>query len=102
MRHGRDDFEIVGAVMASALIELSEYVAPENAEKYFNMGEKQLKTLASDSYLAEEGSNKGFILKNSVGNYPRQNEVDKPLTYADYYFLEGLLRYKTTKEKGEG
>ena len=45
-------------------------------------------------YAAEPGTNCDFILKHSVGNKPKKKEVDVPLTYADYYYVEALLRYK--------
>ena len=84
-----------GAIMASAFVELSTFTEDANAGKsYLSMAEKQLRTLASPDYLAEPGSNCNFILKHSVGNFPEKSEVDVPLSYADYYFLEGLLRYK--------
>ena len=51
-------------------------------------------TLASDKYLAEEGEQYGFLLRHSTGNKNRNSEVDVPLTYADYYFLEALLRWQ--------
>ena len=84
-----------GAIMASAFVELSTFTEDANAGKsYLSMAEKQLRTLASPDYLAEPGPNCNFILKHSVGNFPEKSEVDVPLSYADYYFLEGLLRYK--------
>jgi rhamnogalacturonyl hydrolase YesR len=83
-----------GAVMASALIELSQYVDPTAAAKYLGVAETQLRTLASPEYMANLGKNGNFILKHSVGSLPGKSEVDVPLTYADYYFIEGLLRYK--------
>ena len=83
------------AVMASAFVELSRYIqGVETKDKYLTMAEKQLRSLASDKYLAKPGTNGNFILKHSVGAYPDHSEVDVPLTYADYYFLEALLRYK--------
>ena len=83
------------AIMASAFIELSRYIPGTDAkESYLAMAEKQLRTLASKEYLAEPGTNECFILKHSVGALPDKSEVDVPLTYADYYFLEALLRYK--------
>ena len=54
------------------------------------MAERILRTLASPEYLAEPRTNGGFLLKHSVGNLPGGTEVDVPLTYADYYFLEAL------------
>ena len=84
------------AVMASALMELSAY-SPKGSE-YFKAGERQLRSLASDAYLAKPGTNSSFILKHATGNYLRNSELDGALSYADYYFLEGLLRYLKLSE----
>lgn len=87
------------AIMASAFIELSDYSSDAEAkEAYLAMAEKQLRTLASKEYLAEPGTNGNFILKHCVGALPDGSEVDVPLTYADYYFLEALLRYKNLQK----
>ena len=83
-----------GAVIASALIELSRYTKGRFSKKCLAVAETQLKTLTSPEYLAEPGTNCNFILKHSVGNKPKNREVDVPLTYADYYYVEALLRYK--------
>jgi len=87
------------AVMASALIELSGYVQPELGKKYLEIAETQLRSLASPVYLAKAGKNGNFILMHSVGSIPGKSEVDVPLTYADYYFIEALLRYKSLIKK---
>lgn len=81
-------------VMSSALIELSDYVDTELAKQYMNIVEIQVRTLASPEYTAELGSNGDFILMHSVGAFPFDSEVDVPLTYADYYYLETLIRLK--------
>ena len=82
-----------GAIMASAFIELSGYTADKQLSKaLMKMAEKQIRTLASDEYLAQPDRNGYFLLKQSVGSYPSDTEVNVPLTYADYYFLEALLR----------
>jgi unsaturated chondroitin disaccharide hydrolase len=86
-----------GAIMASALIELSTMTKGDLSQKYLSVAEKQLTSLASPEYLAEPGTNGFFVLKRSVGHLPGNSEVDVPLTYADYYFVEALLRYKTLK-----
>lgn len=86
-----------GAIMASALIELSTFTEGNMNKKFLSFAEKQLKTLASAEYLAKPGTNGFFILKNSVGHLPGNSEVDVPLTYTDYYFTEALLRYKKLK-----
>ena len=82
------------AVMASALIELSRFVDKDLSAKYLNVAEKQIRTLASPEYTATLGENGDFILKHGVGSLPHNSEVDVPLTYADYYYLEALIRYK--------
>lgn len=82
------------AIMASGLIELSTYVDEEKSARYLSAAETMLRTLASEEYLAEPGSHYGFLLKHSTGNKNTNSEVDVPLTYADYYFLEALLRWR--------
>ena len=81
------------AIMASGLIELSQYVDAQKAERYLATVEKMLRTLASEEYLCAEGEDYGFLLKHSTGNKNTDSEVDVPLTYADYYFLEALIRW---------
>lgn len=82
------------AIMASAFIELSTLTRnPEYSATYLDMARKQLLTLGSDKYLAHPGGNAGFLLKHCVGNMPEKSEIDVPLSYADYYFLEALVRY---------
>jgi hypothetical protein len=82
------------AIMASALIELSGFLAPEKKDQYLSIAEKQIRSLASPEYMAKKGENADFILMHSVGSLPGKSEVDVPLSYADYYFIEALLRYR--------
>lgn len=79
------------AVMASALYELSAYT--KTGEEYRRTADTIVENLAA-KYTSPEGGNKGFILLHSTGSKPANSEVDVPLTYADYYFLEALLRKK--------
>ena len=44
--------------------------------------------------MAKNGENGHFLLLHSVGSIPHGNEVDVPLNYADYYYIEALLRLK--------
>lgn len=81
-------------IMASALLELSEYVDKNLSVKYFRTAETILKNLSTEQYKAAAGTNGGFLLKHSVGHFPAQTEIDVPLTYADYYFVEAMMRYK--------
>jgi lysophospholipase L1-like esterase len=89
------------AIMASALIELSENVEPGFGRQCFQLARQQLLSLSSPSYLAKLGENGGFLLRHCVGNMPKNSEVDVPLNYADYYFLEGLFRYRNHMEQGK-
>ncbi len=86
------------AVMASALIELSIYVKKAKAKKYMKVAEEILKSLSTSTYKATLNTNGGFLLKHSVGHNPKA-EVDVPLTYADYYFVEAMIRYKNVMTK---
>lgn len=86
------------AIMASALVELSDYL-PARKDEFLAVARKQIMTLASPEYLAEPGTNGHFLLKHSVGNVNANSEVDVPLTYADYYFLEALMRFEKKNKK---
>lgn len=81
------------AVVASALLELQKYSA-RNKKFYLKSAEHMLLSLSGSPYKAEQGSNNNFILKHSMGSKTLNKEVDRPLIYADYYYLEALLRYK--------
>jgi uncharacterized protein YyaL (SSP411 family) len=84
------------AITAAALLELSDYVASDTglAKWYLDTARRQLESLSSPAYRAAVGENCGFILMHSTGHLPKNSEVDVPLNYADYYFLEALLRYR--------
>lgn len=85
------------AVIASALLELSSF--SREKESYLQKAHKILSNL-SQHHVSKEGENKGFILLHSTGSKPSNTEVDKPLSYADYYFLEALLRVKQMDSQG--
>lgn len=80
------------SVTASALLELSSYVKDDKKKIYTETALQILTSLSSPEYRAEEGKNGNFILKHSTGAIPHGSEVDVPLIYADYYFLEALLQ----------
>ncbi|WP_286841528.1 MULTISPECIES: glycoside hydrolase family 88 protein [Sphingobacterium] len=82
------------ALYASALLELSQYTKGSEAVNYFNKAEIILKNLSKAPYLAPYGQNGGYILRHSVGALPLNSEIDVPLTYADYYYVEALVRYQ--------
>ena len=88
-----------GAIICSALIELSGYVDEPRSGRYLAVAGKQLRSLASAQYTAGPGENGCFILMHSVGHLPGNSEVDVPLSYADYYYVEALTRYKKLPAK---
>lgn len=79
------------ALYASAFLELFEYTGDE---AYKTLAISILKSLSSKRYFSEYGMNQGFLLKHSVGNFPKDSEIDVPINYADYYYLEALLRLR--------
>ncbi len=85
------------AVTCSGLIELSSFLG-KDGKKYLNAAEKMLQSMSSPQYTSKAGENANFILDHYVGNMPVLEEVDKPSVYADYYYLEALLRYKRLLE----
>ncbi len=82
------------AITASALLELSQYVERVESTSYLTVAEQIIVTLSNSTYFAAPGTNGGFILQHGVGHKPAGTEVDVPLTYADYYFIEAMIRYK--------
>lgn len=83
-----------GAIMASALLELAQYSTSMERNKFKSVSETMIRSLASDAYRAKLGENGGFLLMHSTGAFPLNSEIDVPLVYADYYYLEALARYK--------
>jgi chondroitin AC lyase len=81
------------AITASALLELSTMLG-KDGEKYKQGAVNIIHSLSSPVYRAKEGANGNFILKHSVGSIPHGSEIDVPLVYADYYYLEALCRYR--------
>ena len=76
------------------MLELSTYSKGKKKEKYVKGAKEILRSLSSPVYRAKLGENGNFILKHSTGAIPQNSEIDVPLTYADYYFLEALYRYE--------
>jgi len=91
---GEERDSSAGSIMASALLELSQYVGAEDRARYRAFAVKQLLSLASPAYFSEGGEIGHFLLKHGVGHKPGRREIDTPLDYGDYYFLEALLRFR--------
>jgi unsaturated chondroitin disaccharide hydrolase len=80
------------AITASAILELSTFIEDKTlSETYKNSAVKMLESL-NRSYLSKE-KNSAFLL-HSTGHWPNGSEIDVSISYADYYFIEALLRYK--------
>lgn len=79
------------AIVCSALFELGQFAS---SQEYTDVAIKMLKSLGSSSYRAPLGKNANFIIMHCTGSYPHDSEIDVPLVYADYYFLEALTRYR--------
>lgn len=86
------------AIVSSALFDISE-ISADLRTKYFKAAELMVKNLSSNAYMAKAGTNGGFLLKHSVGNMPRGLEIDVPLNYADYYYMEALIKYQKILNK---
>lgn len=79
------------ALVASAFYELQAYVGAELGKQYIAYADKIVNSLI-DHYQAPVGSNQGFLLLHSTGNKPANSEIDVPINYADYFYMEALRR----------
>lgn len=82
------------AITCAALLELQQYVKRKTGRKYLAAAKNMLRTLSSPEYFASPGECSGFLLKHGVGNAPAKSDIDVPLIYADYYYVEALMRYR--------
>lgn len=86
------------AITSAALLELSKY-SRNNGGRYVDVAQEIIASLSSMEYSSYEGDNKYFILNHSVGSIPHGVEIDVPLVYADYYYLESLSRNSKLESK---
>lgn len=77
------------AITASALYELSTF--SKDSQKYREWADLILENLTK-SYLVSLNQMHGFLLMSSTGHKPAGTEINVPIVYADYYFLEALIR----------
>ena len=94
---GEERDSSAAAIIASGLLELQKYVPAEKSKVYREFAVKQLLSLASPAYFSEGGEIGHWLLKHGVGHKPEHSEIDTPLDYGDYYFLEALLRFRELK-----
>ena len=83
-------------IVASALIELSEYVDHEKGAYYLDMAKRMLNSLDSETYQSRKKNS--AMLLHSVGNLPAGTEIDASICYADYYYMEALVRLKNAEQ----
>lgn len=83
-----------GTIVASALVELYGYT---DNDIFLTYSKKVISSLKSNEYVLDSAIEVPFILNHSTGNWPKNDEIDEPIVYADYYFLETLLRLKALK-----
>ena len=87
------------AILALGLTAIAGHAATPLGNHYKETADKIMESLGSPAYRAEVGTNGNFILMHSVGSIPHGQEIDVPLNYADYYFLEGLMRKRDLEKK---
>lgn len=87
------------AITCSALFELQQYVNRKKGKQYLTTAQHMLRALSSPDYLATPAECSGFILKHGVGNLPAKSDIDVPLIYTDYYYVEALTRCKALLAK---
>lgn len=85
------------AIYASALLELQGYVSEEKKDTYISVAQHILAQLSSDTYLKKATLESPFLLKHATGNLPSNSEIDTSIIYADYYYVEALLRANELK-----
>ncbi|RMG64023.1 MAG: hypothetical protein D6722_17230, partial [Bacteroidetes bacterium] len=76
------------AVAASGLLLLCE-LDPSCVAEMLPWADRTLRSLSGEKYAAKVPP---FLLDHSVGSIPGDFEVDVPLIYADYYYVEALMR----------
>lgn len=80
-------------VVASALLELSQYLDGWRGKTYRDAAERMLADLSTEKYQSRD-KNVAFLM-HSTGHHPAGSEIDASIIYADYYYIEALSRLKT-------
>ncbi|WP_066219905.1 glycoside hydrolase family 88 protein [Formosa haliotis] len=81
------------AIAACGMLELATLIEDHQLkEKYAKAAKYFITVLSSDAYLSKDTND--ALLLHSTGHHPRNSEVDASIIYADYYFMEALLRLR--------
>ena len=83
-------------IVASALLEMSTFYTGEKSATYKDAAVKMLVSLGSSKYRGGETNHS--LLLHSTGHWPAGSEIDASIIYADYYYMEALLRLKKLNE----
>ena len=81
-----------GAIVASGLVELYKYT---KNEAYINYSKKVVYSIKNKNYILPESIEAPFVLNHSFGDWSKRDEMDEPIVYGDYYFLQTLLRLQS-------
>ncbi|ANS75245.1 glycosyl hydrolase [Paenibacillus yonginensis] len=90
-KHLRDSS--AGACAACGLLLLAEEVPAAEQAGYRLAGERILESLYTRYGAWDNPDEEGLILRGT-SHYPQGKNVDVPLIYGDYFFVEGLARLK--------
>lgn len=73
------------------------FLATNERSRYWEVAIGTLRSLSSEKYLS--GQTNDAILLHSTGSKPHDSEVDVPLIYADYCYVEALLKARKLMEQ---
>ncbi|MBN1129597.1 MAG: glycoside hydrolase family 88 protein [Chitinispirillaceae bacterium] len=80
------------AIVASALLELATFTGAPDSARYRDSAVSLIRGLWAPKYRGL--STQASILNHSTGSRKEGHDVDMGIIYADYYFLEALVRYE--------
>ena len=82
-----------GACAASGLLLLAGLVDDSESRVYRENAEKMLESLYRNYGAWDDLSEEGLIM-HGTSNYPENKNIDVPLIYGDFFFVEGLARLR--------
>jgi unsaturated chondroitin disaccharide hydrolase len=86
-----------GAIAACGLLLLADQVSSTESGIYKDAGFKILKSLY-ENYGAWENEDEDGLILEGTSHYPEGKNIDVPLIYGDYYFVEGLASLRGNKD----